>query len=239
MANSYFRFKQFTVHQQAAGMKVTTDACLFGAWAAHHMQKGPETFFKTLDIGTGTGLLSLMMAQKVETQIDAVEIEKGAALQASENFARSTWSDRLNVIEGDVQKLKLPQYNCIISNPPFYERELASPDKQRQIAHHGSGLKLQSLLRIIENGLKVDGTFYLLLPTKRQKDFETFLASSHLQAHDIVWVQQTPTHVPFRMMVKGGKLKQEVTVQNIIIKDEKGQYTPTFVALLQDYYLYL
>lgn len=239
MANSYFRFKQFTVQQQDAGMKVTTDACLFGAWVAQHLQKGSETFSKTLDIGTGTGLLALMLAQKREAHIDAVEIERGAANQARQNFLQSPWPDRMHVIEGDIQELSLPLYDRIISNPPFYESELTSPDRQRHIAHHSGGLKLQSLIGIIQQQLKEDGSFYLLLPTKRQKDFETFLAPTGLYLHEMTWVQQTPKHAAFRMMVRGGKTKREATAQTIIIKDEDGKYTASFVALLQDYYLYL
>ena len=86
-------------------MEVTTDACLFGAWVAQHLQKGSETFLKTLDIGTGTGLLALMLAQKWEGHIDAVEIERGAANQARQNFLQSPWPDRMHVIEGDIQEM--------------------------------------------------------------------------------------------------------------------------------------
>ena len=100
-------------------MKVTTDACLFGAWVAADLQKEKENFFTTLDIGTGTGLLSLMLAQKAATQIDAVEIDAEAAQQARENFAGAPWHERLRIMQGDINRIPLSQqYDCIITNPP-------------------------------------------------------------------------------------------------------------------------
>lgn len=239
MSNTFFRFKQFTVHQQGAAMKVTTDACLFGAWVAQNLQKDSKTFSNLLDVGTGTGLLSLMLAQKIQATIDAVEIDEEAAAQALHNFNLSSWSDRLNLIEGDINTVPLPHYDAIISNPPFYENELASPNAQRNQAHHSSSLKLQGLVHILQKSLKEDGFFYLLLPPKRQKELEAFLPTADLYLHQLVWVHQTPRHAPFRMMLKGGKSKVTTTEKTIVIKDENEAYTPAFVDLLKEYYLYL
>ena len=241
MANTYFQFKQFTVHQQHSAMKVTTDACLAGAWMAHQLQKEGETFLEVLDIGAGTGLLSLMVAQKVEANIDAVEIDSDAAQQARDNFAQSTWHQNLHLIEGDINTCELKkEYDCIISNPPFYEGELASPSAARNLAHHSHQLKLDILFKIIYERLNVSGSFYLLLPYKRKSEIERLLQQSHLHIHTMIDVAPSVMHAPFRILVKGGKVESlQKENQTFYIKDAADQYTPEFVQLLKDYYLYL
>src|SRR3954469_11797521 len=126
MANNYFSFKQFIIHQDKCAMKVCTDACLFGAYVADRFQI-TNSKFHVLDIGAGTGLLSLMLAQKNSTvQIDAVEIDKAASEQAKENFKHSLWRDRLHIHHQPIQEFGMNTYNLIISNPPFYENDLKS-----------------------------------------------------------------------------------------------------------------
>ena len=124
MANPYFSFKQFTVRHDRCAMKVTTDSCLFGAWMARELQQlsGIQDIW---DIGTGSGLLSLMVAQKNNVVIDAIEIDPAAAAQASENSSASPWSENIRIIHEDVRTADPgKKYDVIISNPPFYEREL-------------------------------------------------------------------------------------------------------------------
>ena len=241
MANPYFRFKQFTVYHHLSAMKVTTDACLFGAWVAAQLQKEKETFFQALDIGTGTGLLSLMVVQKNKAHLDAVEIDAGAAQQARDNFAQSPWAQKLHLVEGDVNAVALePQYDCIISNPPFYENDLTSPHKGRNLAHHSQQLKLEQLFGLIAQKLKANGSFFLLLPFKRKEEIELLLQQKGLHIHAELWAQQTINHTPFRLLLQGGKApKDQKGWETISIKDAAGQYTPPFVQLLQDYYLYL
>jgi tRNA1Val (adenine37-N6)-methyltransferase len=123
-------------------MKVTTDACLFGAWCAVEIKNigvKPET---GLDIGTGTGLLSLQIVQKNDLAIDAIEVDREAALQAKENMVCSAWKNKIEVINVDAMKFNSPKkYDVIFSNPPFYEFELQSSNAKRNLAHHGHGLK--------------------------------------------------------------------------------------------------
>src|SRR5688572_28253839 len=158
MPNSYFKFKQFTVNRDRAAMKVTTDACLFGAWAARSArqsavgQSGSPGIHHVLDIGTGTGLLSLMMAQQINAEIDAIELDEDAFEQAQQNMASSPWHDNLFVIQGDAKDMAYvlgKEYDIIVSNPPFYENELESPDLKKNRAHHSAGLSLDELLSII------------------------------------------------------------------------------------------
>ena len=136
MSNSYFNFKQFTVNQDRCAMKVTTDSCLFGTWVAKEMQAATTHNVKTmLDIGAGSGLLSLMVAQKNAVLIEAVEIDADAAQQARENVAASPWKDKINVVNRDVLQWKPSHsYDFIFSNPPFYENDLKSDKKGKNIA---------------------------------------------------------------------------------------------------------
>src|SRR5882724_12429409 len=122
MSNHFFQFKQFTIHQDHCAMKVTTDASLFGAWAEESVRSREPGVRNILDIGTGTGLLSLMLAQRINADIDAIEIDEAAAEQAIENTEASAWKERITVINADAKNYSFPKkYDCIISNPPFYE----------------------------------------------------------------------------------------------------------------------
>jgi len=243
MSNSYFQFKQFILHQDRCAMKVTTDACLFGAWVAEE-DKSDEIIAKNvLDIGTGTGLLSLMYARKnFFANIDAIEIDQEAYTQAKENFATSPFAGRMNIIHDDVKKFTLSKkYDCIMSNPPFYEKEIRSGDEKKNLAHHHSGLLLEELLPIIKANLSLSGAFYLLLPFKRNTEIKKILLKQDLFISKIVFVKQSTKHVYFRMMITG-KLEDdhaETLIEEISIWDDQQQYTTEFKELLKDYYLYL
>ena len=143
MANTYFQFRQFIIHQDRCAMKVTTDACLFGAWVANQIKNTGSEFSTALDIGTGTGLLSLMVSQKNDLKIDTIEIEDDAFEQLKENIADSPWKDRINLFHNDVRNFIFnQQYDVIFSNPPFYENELKSDDAKRNLALHGTNYHL-------------------------------------------------------------------------------------------------
>lgn len=239
MANSFFRFKQFTIHQDRCAMKVTTDACLFGAWVAHTL---PQVAAQRdlLDIGTGTGLLSLMLVQKHSSiQVDALEIDKDAAQQARENSAASPWPQQVAILAQDVQLYREKQYDLIISNPPFYEDSLTSPDNRRNQALHDSTLTLEGLWQSVQALLKPDGSFALLLPAYR-KDETLAMARTHgFYNSEIVLVQPTDQKPVFRVMLWfSRKAAKTVTETSICIKKDNA-YTPAFVQLLKDYYLYL
>lgn len=241
MPNTFFRFKQFTIHHDRCAMKVTTDACLFGAWVAAEVQKLTIAPVHFLDIGAGTGLLSLMVAQKNKGLIDAVEIDAAAAGQASENIAPSPWEARIRLTHQDVLLWNAPtRYDCIFSNPPFYEKEIKSFASARNVAHHDEGLKLAELLSYINKHLAEEGVFFLLLPAKREKETERILQACGLFVQQKIRVAQTPKHAPFRIMIQGCRKKANpVATHTLVIKDESGAYTQAFVSLLHDYYLYL
>src|ERR1700684_2120654 len=150
MPNSYFRFKQFIIHQDKSAMKVCTDSCIFGAWTVKHLNGAK----KILDAGAGTGLLSLMLAQKSESQIDSIELDPDSAVQALENIMASPWSKRIRLLEGNVLYYPLrSEYDFIISNPPFFDSDLRSPMEKKNKAKHEETLKLDELIVFIRNHL--------------------------------------------------------------------------------------
>lgn len=232
-------------------MKVTTDACLFGAWAAsmYAAQKEHATYpanrrMRMLDIGTGTGLLSLMMAQgHPELEILAIEIDAAAAAEASSNIRLSPWASRIQVKEADV--LGYPHgahYDLIISNPPFYANDLKGPDPRKNLAHHNDGLLLPDLLALIRNRLSPSGQFFLLLPYKRLEEARLMAQQQGLLFSHIITVAPRTGQSPFRVMLQGqkaGTAASHSTNGELFIQDAAGNYTPAFAALLREYYLYL
>jgi tRNA1Val (adenine37-N6)-methyltransferase len=239
MSNLFFQFKQFTVQQEHCAMKVCTDACLLGAWAAgQFMQLHPQGK-KILDIGTGTGLLSLMLAQNHPAEILGVEVEAAAAKQATENFAASPWHDRCSVLHQDIRTVDFTdQFECIISNPPFYANDLESPDTKKNMAHHSESLSFQELLAVVKNVMAPNGHFAILLPYHRQAVFEKLAKPFGLYVNLSVAIQQTPKHPFFRVMQLYGFKEVAYNEASIcILYGEK--YTTAFSELLAPYYLKL
>lgn len=219
-------------------MKVTTDSCLFGAWVAEKI-KDDTTVKNILDIGSGTGLLSLMLAQQTAANIDGIELQEKDFLQSLENVNASPWKHKVNMIHADATNyLFHKKYDVIISNPPFYENDLKGNASSKNIAHHDEGLTLKSLISIIKENLPATGKFYLLLPIKRIDDLLETLANTGLFINHTTTVHQTEKHNIFRIMVEGSLKEIKSAEQNIIIK-ENGVYSIKFSLLLKDYYLAL
>jgi tRNA1Val (adenine37-N6)-methyltransferase len=241
MSNSFFQFKQFIIRQDQCAMKVCTEACLFGAWLAAETQKKNRTINRVLDVGAGTGLLSLMYAQKnSDANIDAVEIDEGTALQGSENFAASPWQARLKVYNKPIQEFSPnANYDIIISNPPFFENALQSNSDKRNVALHSTELSLEELLNTVTGLLGAGGSFFVLLPFHRANYFEALAKSKGFHPAEKVLVKQTPLHDHFRGMFLFTREAASTRHSEIIIKDEQGKYTEEFTHLLKDYYLYL
>lgn len=241
MANTYFQFKQFTIHQDRSAMKVTTDACLFGAWVSQQVKSEKSKVKNALDIGTGTGLLALMFLQKnPDTVTDAIEIDEAAFEQAKENADASLWKDKINVIHNDVKNLStVNKYDIIISNPPFYENELRSPNDKRNVAHHSDDLGLNELLALTKNLLTGNGRFFFLFPFKRKNDIEKAFRLHDIFINQLILVKQSVKHDHFRIMIEGSLQKNETIIKEISIWNDQQQYTNEFIELLKDYYLYL
>lgn len=234
-------------------MKVCTDACLFGSLLPASSKGGGVKH--VLDIGTGTGLLSLMFAQKnSDAIIDAVEIDESAAQQAKENFAASPWKERLHIYHTSIQQfnnaapqpinqltnkpINLSKYDLIISNPPFFKNDLKSKNVKRNLALHSLELDLEELFDAVEKYLKDEGIFAVLLPYHRTQQCIN-LAEQSLYLSKKVLVKQTPEHNYFRSMLWFTKQSATTEEYEIIIQNKEGKYTDEFTELLKDYYLYL
>jgi tRNA1Val (adenine37-N6)-methyltransferase len=234
--NPYFQFKEFIVYQDHCAMKVTTDSCLFGAWCAAEIQKLHCS--KILDIGTGTGLLALMIAQKNTGNIDAVELDDHAARQALENISVSPWKDRISIFKSDILE-HVGKYDCIISNPPYYENELQSPELKNNLAHHSISLTLKDIIRYASQALTGRGYFFLILPYKRLLEAEKMLLGQNLFLHKTLIIKQTTNHSPFRVMIMAGKERKSLPGIEVIPIKNGEVYSENFKDLLKDYYLYL
>ncbi len=221
-------------------MKVCTDACLFGAYTAAAAADDKIPAKNILDIGTGTGLLSLMLVQKTAAQIDAVEIDKASYYQARENFEESPWKERLKIFHADIVQFDSEKkYDCIISNPPFFEKDLKSEDEAKNAAKHDTALTLQQLLEVVVKNLEDEGVFVVLLPYHRINYCIEEAEKNGLYLSKKVLVKQTPLHAWFRGILFFSRYQTASTKEEISIRDKMGDYTDKFANILRDYYLYL
>jgi tRNA1Val (adenine37-N6)-methyltransferase len=230
------------VHQEHTAMKVCTDACLFGAWSAVDAQI--QAAKKILDIGSGTGLLSLMLAQQTNAHITAIEIEPGAFKQTKTNFELSIWKDRLDVIHSSIQdyasKNKESLFDCIITNPPFYEGDLNSPDNAKNLAAHSTALPWDALAEAAASLLQENGGWYVLVPTLRAYTLQKMALNYGMQLSEECLMYNDAKHLPIRAMLKFVKQKEAVIQRHkIVIKNADQSYTAEFTSLLKEYYLHL
>ena len=235
--NSFFRFKEFTIDQDKCVMKVCTDACVLGAWAdVEHAEN-------ILDIGTGTGLLALMAGQRnPNARIDAVELDPEAFSQASDNVANSPFHSRIEVINSAIQDFNPnKKYDCIITNPPFFQSDLLSPKTQKNQAHHSTSLSFDELLVAIGALLSEQGRYNVLLPmdesqifTKKALHLGWILVKRLTLYHD-------KSKKPFRqiMTFKRNYFSENQSIDGALcIYEEDGKiYSSDFKQLLRDFYL--
>jgi tRNA1Val (adenine37-N6)-methyltransferase len=242
MSNTYFQFKQFIIHQDQCAMKVCTDACLFGAFFSEKIPAGS----RVLDIGSGTGLLMLMLAQKHNGTIAGIELAPSSFRQSQQNIARSKWAERLEVFSGDARDPTFPyKYDLIISNPPFFEGDLPAASHLQNLAKHSQELTLSALLETIDANLEGSGSFGVLLPYHRTSYFEELASARHFYLREKLLVRQTPGHDYFRSILHfsrdntGADQHPVGGLHELTIKGSDGSYSREFIELLKDYYLYL
>ena len=234
MANPYFKFKQFTVWHDQCAMKVGTDGALLGAWATVSVN---DRYL--LDIGTGSGLIALMLAQRSQALIDAIDIDAPACRQATENVARSPFAGRIEVHHSPLSNYhpEERQYDLIVSNPPYFIQSLKCPDATRSQARHADSLSLPELLRESIRLLSPIGRLALILPFNQR---EILLE----EAKQVRLYPQRETHVstrqstpPKRLLIELGREAITSVCDQLAIEDESHHYTPAFIASEQPFYL--
>lgn len=238
MANSYFQFKHFRIEQGRCAMKVSTDACVLGA-VAEVARAG-----RILDIGTGTGLLALMAAQRnPAATIEAVELDAAAAAQAAENFQNSPWASRLSVHPVALAHYAAQHPACfdhILCNPPFFRHSLRPPDTRRATARHTAPdtLSFQELTEFAAEFLCADGQLTVLLPPPEMHHFEQEAAEAGLFPATRLVMHHRAGSKPLRHITAFGKRSGPVRQQALFLK-ENEEYTPAFRQLLSPFYLAL
>lgn len=244
MANTTFTCKEFVIHQDQCAMKVTTDACLFGAWTCQETTDIHQDPLKILDIGAGTGLLTLMLAQQFSNaHFTGVELDASAAQQAAINCAQSPWNERITIEQGDILQFSSPSlFDLIISNPPFYESDLKSSSSKKNWAFHDHGIKLGQLLIRINELLAPGGLFFVLLPPRREADFFHWCNYTQLQLLHSCTVQPTSEKPISRVFYQGCKSNPSAlppTNSTLTVQGNISGYSRATFQLLSPYYLSL
>lgn len=237
MPNPYFQFKQFTVYHDRCAMKVGTDGVLLGAWCDVSEAR------TALDIGTGTGLITLMMAQRNSDIVtDAIDIDASAIEQAKGNIAQSPFASRIRCSRMSLQSLKehYPiKYDIIVSNPPFFVQSLKSPDKNRTLARHTDSLQMEELISIASGFLSDRGKLSVIYPHEYRELLIGLADSNGLYISRITNVYPTPSSLPKRVLIEFCKTEASPTESDLTIEKARHIYSDEFTALVREFYLKL
>lgn len=236
MANDYFQFKSFTIYQNRTAMKVGTDGVLLGAWTS-----APHSG-RILDIGTGTGLIAIMMAQRSRARITALEIENSAFHQAGENIKRCPWHDRIELLHQSFQQFyenHQGKFDLILSNPPWFQERYLSPCAARNKARHNAILPYQELLKGSQKLLKPEGEFSLILPYRETEKFINQAEALSLYCKKRMNVHANPHKAPKRCMLEMGLEPGERKEETLTIEaGGRHHFTPAYRHLTKDFYLF-
>ena len=243
---STFQFKKFTINQDRCAMKVGTDGVLLGAWCPID-----NNTFSILDIGAGTGILSLILAQRsnaehpslqgeLAQQIDAIEIDEDAYEQCVENFESSPWGDRLFCYHAGLDEFmeELEEdYDIIISNPPFYTEDYKTENEQRDLARFSDALPFEDLVEAANLLLSENGIFAVIIPFKEEEKFIALAKDFELHPFKITRVKGTPTTEIKRSLLAFSKTQKQTLIDELIIETARHQYTEEYIDLTKDFYL--
>ncbi len=232
-----FTFKQFAVEQDRCAMKIGTDGVLLGAWTP--ITNNP---FSILDIGAGTGIIALMLAQRSNAeQIDALEIDEDAYEQATDNFENSPWSDRLFCYHAGLDEfVEEPEdeYDVIVSNPPFFTEDYKTENEQRDIARFADAMPFEELIEAADLLLSENGIFSVIIPYKEEESFLVLANEYELYPLKITRVKGTPTTEIKRSLLAFTRKETTVfPIDELIIETARHVYTPEYIALTKDFYV--
>ena len=236
MSKKPFQFKEFAIHHDQCAMKIGTDAVLLGAWAS--IKNNPNSI---LDIGSGTGVLTLMLAQRCQAElIDAIEIDDDAYEQCVSNFENSPWADRLFCYHASLEEFVVEiedKYDFIISNPPFYSEDYKTENEQRDLARFTDALPFDHLIDGVSKLLSEDGVFTVIIPFKEENDFRALASKVNLFANRILHIKGSPTSEFKRSLIEFSFRESETKIDDLIIETARHQYTQDYINLTKDFYL--
>jgi tRNA1Val (adenine37-N6)-methyltransferase len=231
-----FKFKEFSVNQDQCAMKIGTDSVLLGAWTS--VEKNP---FSVLDIGAGTGVLSLMLAQRCSAQvIEALEIDDSAYEQCVDNFEQSHWNDRLFCYHASLEEFAEEiddQYDLIICNPPFYSEDYKTKNIERDLARFQDAMPFEHLMENVSSLLSEDGRFNVVIPFSEEKRFIRLAAQVALFPKQILHVRGHSSAEIKRSLIEFSFVNQVVEISELIIEITRHQYTQDYICLTKDFYL--
>ncbi len=233
--NRLFRFKQFSMHHHQSTMKIGTDAVLLG------ISTDVSQAQRVLDVGTGSGILALLVASRTKTAwIDGVEIDKASCIEAGQNFTASPFSQRLQIIHNDFTRFsQQPQakYDLIISNPPFFIHDLISKNRQKTLARHAQSLPYDQLLEGVVRLLSPQGIFSVVLPYYQSRQFITLAAQQNLLLQKEMLIFPKACKEPNRANLQLGFVKKPVIRDKFIIRNEEGRFTKEYLKKVDEYYI--
>nr|WP_321232405.1 methyltransferase [uncultured Psychroserpens sp.] len=234
--NKPFQFKQFSVNQDQCAMKIGTDGVLLGTWTS--LESNP---FSVLDIGAGTGILSLILAQRSHAEvIEALEIDDKAYEQCVDNFEQSPWNDRLFCYHASLEEFAEEiedDYDLIICNPPFYSETYKTENEQRDLARFQDAMPFEHLLQSVVTLLSKNGLFSVIIPFSEEQHFTTLASKIGLFAKRITHVKGTPSTDIKRSLIEFSFIEVNVNTSELIIETARHQYTDDYTNLTQDFYL--
>ncbi len=231
--NNYFKFKKFTVVQEHSAMKVGIDSVLLGAWT------GIQETQTILDVGTGTGLLALMLAQRSNAKITAVEIDESACREALTNIENSPWPNQIKVLHTTFQEFEQStnqRFDCIVSNPPYFENSSKPEDLNRKNARHNDGLPFTGLIEGSLKLLNINGHLSVILPVKMAEKFIETAACLGLFLNRTTWIKHNPEK-PFHRRLLEFSRNITATDESILVIESQREYTDDYKNLTREFYL--
>jgi tRNA1Val (adenine37-N6)-methyltransferase len=233
-----FQFKEFSIDQDRCAMKIGTDGVLLGAWTS------VQDAYSILDIGAGTGILALMLAQRSDAeQIDALEIDEDAYEQCVENFENSSWADRLfcyhAALDEFVEEMEDEKYDLIISNPPFYTEDYKSGDTARNMARFAEALPFEELIKFASELLSDEGSFAVIIPYSEEEYFLKLSEQVNLFPNRITRVRGTESTPLKRSLLQLSFTEKPFSSNELILEESRHQYTKDYQKMVAPFYLKL
>ena len=235
MSNSYFKFKQFTIEQSDCAMKVGTDGCLLGGWFNCSDSK------RVLDIGCGTGLITIMAAQRSNAEITGIEIDSKAAMQARINADNSPWGERIEIINGDLLEYTTEQrFDTIVSNPPYFVNSLKCDDTSRTLARHSDSLDCRQFFNKCAGLLSENGSISIVIPCDIMNEWKEAAMEQDLYPTRTMFVKTTPKKAPKRVLIEFRPgIQNENMESTLVLESSPGEYSDDAKKILGNFYLKL